>query len=132
MPMPSLPETEVKPLPALERRSRRKFSADDKMRILSSAEACRHGELGALLRREGVYSSQLKQWRRDFVNAGLGGLGKTAPGPTPARTPEQRRIAELERINARLTRQLEVAEGCITLQKKVWAMLDQQNSERGA
>jgi len=71
------------------------------------------------LRREKLYSSQLKQWRRELTEQGSQGVNKTEPGPTPARTPEQRRIDQLEKENARLNNKLQVAEDCIDLQN-VW------------
>jgi len=59
MPKPAtkLPNNQVKPNPSLEKRTRRKFSADYKLRIITEADACKHGELGALLRRENLYSN---------------------------------------------------------------------------
>jgi len=61
MPKPAstLSDNQVKPDTSLEKRSRRKFTANYKLRIVTEAEACKHGELGALLRREKLYSNQL-------------------------------------------------------------------------
>jgi transposase len=132
MPKPesmALPPTQVTPEPALERRSRRQFSLEYKLRIISEAEQCQRGELGALLRREKLYSSQLHTWRRELTEQGAEGLSKTAPGPKAKLSPEQRELETLRAQNARLTRKLEIAEGCITLQKKVLRMLEL--SERG-
>ena len=69
MPKPThnLPEAEVTPTPALEKRTRRIFSSEYKLRILAEADRCVRGELGALLRREKLYSAQLQQWRREFA-----------------------------------------------------------------
>ena len=103
-----------------------------KLQVLAEADACRHGELGAMLRREQLYSNQLQQWRREFAADGVRGLGKTAPGPAPSRTPEQRRIAELEKANARLTRKLQVAEDCLGLQKELLSMLELANTGNDA
>ena len=66
MPKPAsyLPESEVIPPPALEKRTRRVFSTEYKLRILAEAERCARGELGALLRREKLYSAQLQQWSK--------------------------------------------------------------------
>ncbi len=60
MPKPAteLPNNQVKPDPTLEKRTRRKFTAEYKLRIITQADACQHGELGALLRRENLYSNQ--------------------------------------------------------------------------
>jgi hypothetical protein len=60
-----LPKTEVTPDPEVEKRTRRTFSAEYKLRIIAEAAQCRHGELGALLRRENLYSNQL-QGKRPF------------------------------------------------------------------
>ena len=116
--------TEVSPAPELEKRTRRVFSTDYKLKVLAEAERCARGELGALLRREKLYSAQLQQWRREFADKGVEGLSKSAPGPKSAKTPEQRRIEQLERENARLARKLEMATDCLSLQKKALSMLD--------
>jgi len=126
MPMPKsdLPNTEVSPAPELEKRTRRIFSPEYKLKLLAEADRCARGELGALLRREKLYSAQLQQWRREFSEKGAEGLSKSAPGPKAMKSPEQRRIEQLERENARLTRKLELANDCLTLQKKALSMLD--------
>lgn len=116
--------SQVTPNPELEKRTRRKFSMEYKLRILAEADACQHGELGALLRRENLYSNQLRDWRAEFRNAGAEGLGKTAPGPKASKTAEQRRIEQLEKENIRLNRKLQTMEDCVELQKKVLRMLD--------
>jgi transposase len=121
------PKTQVTPDPSLEKRSRRKFSVEYKLRILAEANACKHGELGPLLRREKLYSNQLADWRREFDEHGVAGLSKSAPGPKPSKTPEQRRIEQLEKENIRLNRKLEVANDCLDLQKKALSMLDRLN-----
>lgn len=121
-------KTQVTPEPALEKRTRRRFSAEYKLRIIAEANACKHGELGALLRREKLYSNQLADWRREFVENGVAGLSKSAPGPASSKTPEQRRIDQLEKENSRLSRKLEVANDCLDLQKKALSMLDRMNS----
>jgi transposase len=130
MPKPAttLPETEVLPTPELERRTRRVFSTEYKLQILAEADQCKRGELGALLRREKLYSAQLQQWRREFAEHGVEGLGKSAPGPKPAKSPQQRRIEQLEKDNARLMHKLELANDCLSLQKKALSMLDRLNS----
>jgi len=130
MPKPThnLPEAEVTPTPALEKRTRRIFSSEYKLRILAEADRCVRGELGALLRREKLYSAQLQQWRREFAEHGLDGLGKSAPGPKSAKTPEQRRIEQLEKENTRLARKLDLANDCLSLQKKALSMLERSNT----
>ena len=127
-PITELPDSQVTPAPALEKRSRRKFATEYKVSILAEADACQRGELGALLRRENLYSNQLQQWRREFARDGVQGLSKSSPGPVASRTPDQRRIAELEKDNARLSRKLAIAEDCLELQKKVLSMLDHASS----
>ncbi len=91
-PVSKLPRTEVTPEPALEKRTRRRFSAAYKLRIVSEADRCQRGELSGLLRREHLYSSQLQQWRHEFAENGTAGLHKSSPGPAPSMTPEQRFI----------------------------------------
>ena len=122
------PDTQVTPEPALEKRTRRQITPEYKLRIISEADACKHGELGALLRREKLYSSQLSGWRREFAENGVAGLSKSAPGPAASRTPEQRRIDQLEKENNRLNRKLEIANDCLDLQKKALSMLDRMSN----
>ena len=120
--------TQITPDPALEKRTRRKFSAEYKLRIIAEADACKYGELGALLRREKLYSSQITDWRREFAQSGVSGLSKSAPGPAATKTPDQRRIEQLEKENSRLVRKLDVANDCLDLQKKALSMLDRLNN----
>ena len=117
-------DTQVTPEPLLEKRSRRTFKPEYKLRIIAKADACKHGELGALLRREKLYSNQLCAWRREYAQGGIAGLTKSAPGPSPSKTPEQRRIEQLEKENNRLNRKLEIASDCLDLPKKALSMLD--------
>ena len=130
MPKPTskLPEPEVIPDPKLEKRSRRAFPTEYKLRILQQADACKHGELGELLRREKLYHAQLAQWRREFAESGVAGLTKTAPGPKPLMTAEQKRIAQLEKEIERLKKQVFIKDQCLDLQKKALALqaLDSQ------
>ena len=119
-----LPDNQVTPEPSLEKRTRRQFTPDYKLRIIAQADACKHGELGALLRREKLYSNQLSGWRREYAEHGIEGLSKSSPGPLPTRTPEQRQNEQLRKENERLTRKLEIANDCLDLQKKALSMLD--------
>ena len=131
MPKPvasSLPDSQVVPEPMLEKRTRRRFSTEYKLRIIAQADQCQRGELGALLRREHLYSSQLQDWRKQLAQGGEQALSKSAPGPQPKLTAEQRELEKLRRENARLTRKLEIANGCLSLQKKALQMLDQVNN----
>ncbi len=119
-----LPTSQVTPEPSLEKRTRRRFTADYKLHILAEADACQHGELGALLRREQLYSNQLCAWRREYGEHGVAGLRKSAPGPLASRTPEQRQNQQLRQENSRWQRKLEMANDCLELQKKALSMLD--------
>lgn len=132
MPQPlkiALPQSKITPDPKLEKRTRRKYSADYKLKIIERANACQHGELGKLLREEGLYSNQLKQWRDDYTAHGIAGLSKSTPGPKAKYTPEQREIETLKKQNTRLIRELEISHGCIDLQKKALKMFNLLNNE---
>ena len=126
------PDTQVTPEPALEKRTRRQLTPEYKLRIIAEADACKRGELGSILRREKLYSSQLSGWRREFAENGVAGLSKSAPGPAASRTPEQRRIDQLEKENDRLNRKLEIANDCLDLQKKALSMLDRMSNGKDA
>ncbi|HET9849615.1 MAG TPA: IS3 family transposase [Candidatus Dormibacteraeota bacterium] len=100
---------------------RRQFPASQKRRIVAAADACKKpGELGALLRREGIYSSMLSTWRKQIARANEQALAprRRGPKPDPAR-PERLRIERLEREKARLERELAQARLIIDVQKKV-------------
>ena len=127
MPKPTtpLPEAQVTPDPKSESRTRRTFTTDYKLSILNQADACKRGEVGELLRREKLYSNQLSQWRREFAEGGIEALTKSAPGPAPKLTPDQKRIVQLEKQIAKLEKQLEMKDQCLELQKKVLAMIEQ-------
>jgi transposase-like protein len=124
----ALPDTQVTPGPTLEKRTRRQFTPEYKLRIIAQADACEHGELNGLLRRERLYSNQLSGWRREFAQHGVKGLSKSAPGPLPSKTADQRRIEQLEKENGKLTRKLDIANDCLDLQKKALTMLDRLRS----
>jgi transposase-like protein len=99
---------------------RRQFTAEFRRRILKEADACkRPGELGALLRREGLYSSYLANWRRQRDHGELIAGRARKRGPTPV----DPRVKQLEGENRRLQRKLARAETIITLQKKVAEIL---------
>ncbi len=127
-----LPDNQVTPEPSLERRTRRQFTPEYKLRIIAQADACKHGELGAMLRREKLYSNQLSDWRREYAEHGVEGLSKSVPGPVASKTPEQRQIEQLKKENGRLTRKLEIANDCLDLQKKALSMLDRLRSGKDA
>src|SRR5690606_34121955 len=100
-----------------------------KLKILAEADACNHGQLGALLRREKLYSAQLQIWRRELKEQGPQGLSKSKPGPAPKYTADEKRIQYLERQVQGLEKRLLVANECISLQKKVSSILDHLSSE---
>jgi transposase-like protein len=101
--------------------TRRRFSAEYKLKILRKAEACTQpGELGALLRREGLYSSNVTTWRGQRRTGELGGLAPKKRGPTPqVKNPLAAKVAALEREVIRQTARAERAEALVALQKKV-------------
>ncbi|WP_143169455.1 transposase [Vibrio quintilis] len=129
MPKNTTVEPQVNPSPELEKKTRRVFTTEYKLSIIQQADACQHGEIGALLRREKLYSNQLSQWRKEFAENGIKGLEKSAPGPASAKTPEQKRIELLEKENARLRHQIEVKDGCLSLQKKALALIEAMEQE---
>ena len=97
---------------------RRRFSAAYRLRILKAVAACKKpGEVGALLRREGLYSSLLTNWRRQREAGALREMRGRRRGPTPR--PVDPRVKQLEAENRRLQRKLQRAETIITLQKKL-------------
>jgi transposase-like protein len=106
----------------VEKPKRRRFSAEYRLRIVREADACKElGEIGALLRREGLYSSLLTAWRRQRDAGALEGLRSKKRGPKAKAIDP--RVKRLERENARLKRKLEQAETIIDIQKKVAGML---------
>ncbi len=105
--------------------TRRRYSAEYKVRILREADAItRHGEIGALLRREGLYSSNLTAWRKQREKGELEGLSQKRRGPLPKeKNPLADKVKVLERETARLRARAERAEGLVELQKKVSEIL---------
>jgi transposase len=108
-----------------EKAKRRKFTAEYKARIVREAEGCtQSGEIGALLRREGLYSSHLLSWRAHAKRGELAGLTPQRRGPKPKpNDPRDREIAVLRRDIARLTHRAERAEAIIEVQKKLSKLL---------
>jgi transposase len=107
------------------RATRRRFTAAYKLQILRTADACAGaGEVGTVLRRAGLYSSHLTTWRRQRDAGSLAALAPKKRGrPAEPSSPLARRIAELERDNAALTRRLHQAETIIDVQKKLCTLL---------
>lgn len=106
---------------------RRQFSAAYKLRILQEAEVCSKGEVGALLRREGLYSSHLTTWRRQQAAGQLAGLTPKPRGPKP--NPEAEELKKLRKENERLQRRLQQAEAIIEAQKKLSQLLSLNPTE---
>ena len=113
-------ETEV-----VAKATRRRFTAAEKARVLKEADHCtKPGELSALLRREGLYSSHLSAWRAARQRGELAGLAPRARGPKAKPVdPRDRKLVEQSREIARLQARLERAEGLIEVQKKVSQLL---------
>jgi len=117
-----------------EKASRRKFTADYKLRILREAESCQHaGQRGALMRREGRYSSHLTTWRRQAQQGTLQALSPRRRGPK-ARTPNplMKRVTTLERENQHLRHKLKQAETIIEAQKKIAEILGATDPKDGS
>jgi transposase-like protein len=108
-----------------EKARRRQFSAEYKKRVLEEADACSEpGAIGALLRREGLYSSHLVVWRRQRAEGTSEGLRPRTRGRKPqSQNPLAKKVAQLERENRRLERRLKQAEIIIDVQKKVSQIL---------
>ena len=108
-----------------DRPRRRTFTARDKIRILSETDrAAETGGIGAILRREGVYSSSLTEWRKQRDAGAFGALAPAKRGPKTAEpNPLAAKLALAQRDNARLTLRLKRAEAIIDLQKKVAELL---------
>jgi len=113
------PEPEVP-----EKAQRRRYSAEYKLGILEAADACKEpGEIGALLRREGLYSSLLSTWREQRWSGALRGLSARKRGRKLQRSPEAKRIEQLENELKRLREELRQAHLIIDVQKKVARLL---------
>ena len=107
----------------VSRPTRRRFTAEYKASILREAEACTaSGSMGALLRREGLYSSHLANWRKQEAAHGRAGLAPKRRGPKPTPQPSARE-QQLERENRKLEKRLAKAEAIIAFQKRVHALL---------
>ena len=117
---PNAPDPEV-----LENKPRRRFSAKYKLRILNEADACTEpGQIGALLRREGLYSSNLTTWRRQRDEGQVKGLSPKRRGRKfKDVNPLSQRVAELERETQQLRDKLKKAELIIEFQKKISEIL---------
>ncbi len=114
-PLNQVRDPEVRP-----KASRRRFSATEKLRILEAADGCQKpGEIGALLRREGIYSSLLAKWRQQRANGTLG----QKRGRKPQTDPRDAELMRLRQENERLQVRLAQAETIIEVQKKLSQLL---------
>lgn len=117
-------ETEVVPTPTNDRRQRRRFSPEHKLRIVQEADRCEeHGQIAALLRREGIYRSHLTSWRAQLRREGEAAFAPKKPGPKPTKDAKDRRIEALEKKNARLEKELRISQKLIELQIKAHEIL---------
>jgi transposase len=118
-----MPNTEV-----VAKAKRRQFTAEYKLRILRELDSSQGtGATGALLRREGLYSSHLTSWRRQRERGELDGLAPQKRGPKP--DPQAVELVKLERENERLRERLRQAEIIIDVQKKVAQLLGVPSEE---
>jgi transposase-like protein len=114
---PGRPDPEVP-----ERARRRSFTAKYKLEILAAYDAAEPGEKGAILRREGLYSSHIVEWRRARDAGALAGLAR--PRGRPAPDPRDAQIARLHKEKARLERELAKARFVVDVQAKLQALLE--------
>src|SRR5512143_33040 len=122
-----VPEVEV-----MAKATRRRFTAEYKLKILREAEACAQaGTIGALLRREGLYFSNLRTWREQLRRVGELGLAPQRRGPAPRpKNPLAARVAALEREVSRQKARADRAEALVELQKKVAAFLESERTRK--
>lgn len=110
----------------VEKAARRRFTSEYKQRIAVEAQECNQpGQLGALLRREGLHSSTVLRWRRQLQENSLTSSKKAKHGETPSQE-----LARLKRENARLAEKLRQAELIIDVQKKVSEMMQTRSPEK--
>ncbi len=103
---------------------RRRFTAEYKLRIVEEADACQEaGAVGALLRREGLYTSHLSMWREQRRAGALAGLVARTRGRKAKHSPGEKRLAQVERENAHLREALRQAHVIIAVQKKISCLL---------
>ena len=124
-PAAGAPVEEKAEVEVVAKAARRRFTAEYKRRIVREAERCtKAGEIGALLRGEGLYSSHLRTWRAARDRGALEGLAPKKRGPkvTPP-DPRDKRVAELERSEERWRKRAERAEALVEVQKKLAALL---------
>tara|TARA_R110002167_G_C12642320_1_gene648468 strand:+ start:67 stop:465 length:399 start_codon:yes stop_codon:yes gene_type:complete len=114
-----------------EKATRRRFSEEYKRRIALEAQQCSEpGEIGALLRREGLYSSVVQRWRRQLREKSLSSSNKPSSDVPPAIPSKAKELAALKRENERLKERLRQAELIIDVQKKVSEMMQTRSHEK--
>jgi len=124
VPKPKSKNTEVIASPEHDRRQRRRFTPEERERILREADGCtERGELGALLRREGIYSSHLSAWRSARQREGVAGLQDKKPGAKARKDDKDRMIEQLSKRNAKLEKELRISKAVIDLQIKAHEIL---------
>lgn len=108
--------------------SRRRFTASEKLRLINAADAAlasgERGALEALLRKEGIYSSHLFTWRKQFGADGVAGLTPRAPGRKAKLDSKDRQLLAVTKENEALKHKLRVANALLELQKKAQSLLD--------
>jgi len=105
-------------------RKRRSFTPTEKLRIVREAAACSEpGDVGALLRREGIHSSHLSSWRQSLETHGVEGMGARKRGRKAKFDAKDRRIAELEKRLGAADKERQILQGLLDLQKKVSELL---------
>ena len=110
--------------------TRRRLTAAYKRRIVEEAEKYRGtGEIGAFLRREGVWSSQLTEWRRLFEEGGQAALGQARGRKKKESNPLEKKVRDQERQIRKLQKKLDQAEAIIDIQKKVAAIMALGNDD---
>jgi transposase-like protein len=105
-----------------ERARRRRFTAQYKLDVVAEYDAAAPGEKGAVLRREGLYSSHVIEWRRARDSGALAGLGR--PRGRPSADPRDAQIARLQKEKARLEQELAKARFVVDVQSKLQALLE--------
>ena len=113
-----LPRVEPQETEVVGKAKRRTFTAKYKREIVRQTEACKEGEIGALLRREALYSSHLSTWRREVEEQELAALAPKKRGPQGA-DPREAELNALRRENAKLLARAQRAELLVEIQKKV-------------
>jgi transposase-like protein len=124
MPKPvNSPDPEVVASPANDRRQRRRFSPEEKLRIVEEANsATERGAVAALLRREGIYASQLADWRRQLKQNGVSGLQDAKPG-RKGKDEREQLIEKQQQEIERLRKEVRIQQGLIDLQVKAHEIL---------